>query len=140
MEDSDHSPRSKRWWNDEISEQRTEMARERRKWKDEKNEVNHGIFKAKRNKDFRTIVQRKRKSWDELLEKAGGKDIFTALNYTKPRKTRKSAPIESRGKLATNFKEKAEIFRKTMFPEPPSDPVQPIPGKQSSKHSKHNIE
>lgn len=82
--------------------------------------------KSNRNKYFITIRSVKEKYWNTFLFEAHGKDVFTALRYTKPRKCERIRTLQgpSDPTPATTFEGKAKLFHQTVFPPPPSVPIQ----------------
>lgn len=114
------TPRSKIWWNEKIEETRKEMLRQKRVWKLNRSQKEWETFKTKRNKHFKEIRSAKEKSWVDFLENAKDKEIFLALNFSKPRKIQKMPNLEFENNTASNFQEKAGLLRKALFPPPPS--------------------
>jgi hypothetical protein len=55
------TPKSKSWWNQEISDQRLAMQQAKRVWKSNKDNNNWLLFKNKRNSYFRAIRKLKEK-------------------------------------------------------------------------------
>ena len=90
-----------------------------RQWKIDRTTPLWNQFTATRNMYHRTIKDTKRQHWDTFLNEARGKEIFTALKYTKPRKTEPTPDITYDSETATTFQEKANLFRQSMFPPPP---------------------
>ncbi|KAI5842080.1 hypothetical protein BZA05DRAFT_422638 [Tricharina praecox] len=54
----------------------------------------------------------KETAWNEFLADARNKDIFTALQFTKPRKTQRTPTLTAGNDSFTTFAEKARLFRK----------------------------
>jgi hypothetical protein len=60
--------------------------------------------------------------WIDFLANAQGTEIFTALRYTKPRKTQRTPPLSFSNITAVTFEEKTALFCTTMFLPPPAAP------------------
>src|SRR5690606_13590753 len=73
-------------------------------------------FKRARNTYFRAIQDAKKESWDGFLAEAKGKEVFTAFNYTKPRRVQMTPAMKAGEEMVTTFEDKAKLFRKTLFP------------------------
>src|ERR1700710_967200 len=110
------SPRSKPWWNDDINKKRTLMKSRLRQWKAERTTPNWNQYATTRNLYQRTIRDAKTNLWNDFHKNARGKDIFTALKYTKPRRTEPTPDITLNGHTATTFQRKAQLFRQALFP------------------------
>ena len=79
--------RSKPWWNGEIDEKRKIMRTRWREWKDARTTPARNQFNAVRNTFYNAIREAKSKNWNDFLQGAKGKEIFTAIPHTKPRRT-----------------------------------------------------
>ncbi|CUS06713.1 unnamed protein product [Tuber aestivum] len=112
--------RSKRWWTEELASMRTEMAKCCRIWKHCRLETDYTDYKRSRNGYFRKIRASKSNSWKGFLNSARGQDIFTAVKYTRPTKSLKSAPLSFDLQCTTDFDSKCMMFREAMFPNPPA--------------------
>jgi Reverse transcriptase (RNA-dependent DNA polymerase)/Endonuclease-reverse transcriptase len=121
------SPRAKSWWNDDITDNRREMAHARRTWKATRSEGDWVIFKARRNHYFRSIRQAKTSSWREFLQGAAGKDVFKAYRYTKPRRVERTPILQEGGRQAVQFDDKCQLLRSVIFPPPPVANPRPYP-------------
>jgi hypothetical protein len=121
--------RSKRWWNPTILKARQTMRTTLKRWKETRAPQDHTTYKATRNEYFRGIKTAKAETWKSFLADAVGKDIYQAMKYTKPRKTQSTPNITVSNATATTFDSKAQLFRKAMFPPPPTDnsPTPPAP-------------
>ena len=114
------SPRSKPWWNKDLAILRKKMAKAKRI--SQENPTNRLISKAKafRNKYSRAINIAKQQHWNSFLEEAKGKDIFTALKYTKPTQVQGVPEIRNRDNgLTDNFEEQCTALLESLFPIPP---------------------
>ena len=93
-----------------------------KQWKKTQLDNDHINFKVVRNQYFRNIPTSKSSMWIEFLANAQGTEIFTALRYTKPRKTQRTPPLSFSNITAVTFEEKITLFRSTMFPPSPIAP------------------
>ena len=116
--------RSKPWWNAEIDQKREIMHGRWREWKETRSTPARNQFNATRNSFFNSIREAKSKNWNNFLEGARGKDIFTAMRYTKPRRTDPTPDIILDNNTASTFKDKAKLFRKALFPPPPTAEIE----------------
>jgi ribonuclease HI len=117
-------PRSKRWWTPELKDSRRKMNHAQKIWRESGADVDFTCFKSLRNQHFRNIRTAKSTQWRSFLADAQGKDIFTALRYTRPR-TNQRTPVmidKDNNSTATTFADKANLFRKALFPPPPTSP------------------
>src|SRR5437660_11694334 len=112
--------RSKLWWNGEIYEKRKIMRTRWREWKDAHTTPARNQFNAVRNTFYNAIREAKSKSWNDFLQGAKGKEIFTAMRYTKPRRTDTTPDIIQGDEQTQNFAEKAKLFRTALYPKPPT--------------------
>jgi hypothetical protein len=81
-------------------------------------------YKEAKNQYFYIIREAKTSCWNSFLKKAQGKEIFTALKYTKD-KTLQAIPSLQYSKdrttrLVESFNEQYKAFITTLFPKPPS--------------------
>lgn len=53
------------------------------------------------------------------MPEARGKDVFTAMMYSKPRRCKRTPTLHPNEREVTTFEENTAIFRKTLFPPPP---------------------
>lgn len=79
-------PRAKPWWNADITKGQRHMNSALRTWKQEKSAPMWNQYKANRNIYFQSIWTAKEQHWKTFLSNTHGKEVFTALRYTKPRK------------------------------------------------------
>ena len=122
------SPRSKSWWNDDLTSKRQQMNQQKRLWMTTRGSQEWKTFQQKRNIYFQTIRQAKKTDWQTFLSTARGKDVFTAYKYTKPRRVERTPTLNFQGKQAIDFQNKCDTFRQAMFPMPPeAPPAPPIP-------------
>ena len=113
---------SKCWWTPQLRISRTQMNRAEKEWQKTRLESDHIKFKSVRNQYFRDICTSMTTMWIEFLANAQGTEIFTALHYTKPRKTQRTPPLSFSNITAVTFEEKAVLFCSTMFPPRPVAP------------------
>jgi hypothetical protein len=83
----DTTPRSKRWWTEDISTTRMNMNHARCRWKCTRNDTYHEEFRHLRNTYYHTIRHAKDSMWKEYLSQAEGPDVWTALRFTNPMKS-----------------------------------------------------
>src|SRR5947209_1989416 len=102
--------RSKPWWNGEIDEKRKIMRTRWREWKVARTIPARNQFNAVRNTFYNAIREAKSKNWNDFLQGAKGKEIFTAMRYTKPRRTDPTRDIIHGEERAQTFMEKAKLF------------------------------
>ena len=119
------SPRSKPWWNDDLTSQRKQMHYHKRRWKATRCAEEWRAFQQSRNSYFHSIRQAKQTDWRTFLSSAKGKDVFTAYKYTKPRRVERTPILNFQGQHAVDFQSKCNTFRKAMFPQPPEAPPAP---------------
>jgi len=74
-----------------------------------------------RNSYFQAIKKAKRDYWNKFLENTDPKSIFKAMSYTKLSTQGLIPSIEGK----ETFKGKCTALRKTLFPKPPPDSIQP---------------
>jgi hypothetical protein len=121
----DTTPRSKRWWTEDISTARTNMNHARRRWKRTHNDTHHQEFRQLRNTYYRTIPHAKDSMWKEYLSQAEGPDVWTALRFTNPRKAQMTPELHTvhngTESICTDFETKVRAFQ-ILFPEPPPAP------------------
>ena len=79
------SPRSKPWWNDDLTTQRQQIHLRKRRWKTTRSDEEWMAFQAFKNTYFHAIRQAKQEDRRTLLVTAKEKVVFTAYIYTKPR-------------------------------------------------------
>src|SRR5690606_29761872 len=53
------------------------------------------------------------------------KEVFTAFNYTKPRRMQMTPAMKAGEEMVTTFEDKAKLFRKTLFPPLPEHTAPP---------------
>ena len=110
------SPRSKAWWTDELTADRLAMVRAERKWKAKRTRATRERYRQLRNAYGHSIVAAKRNCFDNFLANAQGKDVFTALRFTRPKRVLRTPTMVANTGNANSFAEKAALFRQTLFP------------------------
>jgi hypothetical protein len=99
-----------------------------RQWKADRTTPNWNQFAAMWNLYQLTLKDSKSSLWNEFLINARRKDIFTAQKYKKPRRTEPTIDIKLDNQTATTFQAKAQLFRQSLFPLPPSAELElPLP-------------
>ncbi len=84
------SPRSKSWWNDDLTTKRRQMHQQKRRWKTTRGDQEWRSFQHTRNTYFHAIREAKKSDWQSFLSSAKGRDVFTAYKYTKPRRVERT--------------------------------------------------
>jgi hypothetical protein len=77
-------PFSKRWWNNDLSRQKTmlkKLSRLAYRFRALPNHETHTELRAARNKYGEAILDAKRQHWEEFLENAAEQDLWTANKY-----------------------------------------------------------
>jgi hypothetical protein len=109
--------RSKRWWNEEIAENRRilgSLKRARRR-----GEATQQQVRKQRSNVRRIIRQSKTKMWQEFLSSATKDQVWQALRYTKPGGQQTTKALKSRdGVVAESWEDKAELIKEEAFPKP----------------------
>jgi hypothetical protein len=109
--------RSKRWWNEEIAENRRilgSLKRARRRGEATQHQV-----KKQRSNVRRIIRQSKTKMWQEFLSSPTRDQVWQALRYTKPGGQQTIKALKSRdGVVAERWEDKVELIKEEAFPKP----------------------
>ena len=109
--------KSKRWWNEEITENRRilgSLKRARRR-----GEATQQQVKKQRSNVRRIIRQSKTKMWQDFLSSATRDQIWQALRYTKPGGQQTTKALKSSdGVVAESWDDKAELIKEKAFPKP----------------------
>ncbi len=97
-------------------------------------------YKEAKNQYFHAIREAKTNCWNSFLEKAQGKEIFTALKYTKE-KTLRTIPSlqyskDGTTRLVESFDEQCKAFITTLFLKPPPSSTSSIEWKNYTIDSK----
>ena len=79
-------------------------------------------YKEAKNQYFHAIREAKTSCWNSFLEKAQGKEVFTALKYTKE-KTLQIVPslqysTDGITRLIESFEDQCKAFTTALFPKP----------------------
>jgi hypothetical protein len=121
---SQRSPYSKPWWTPELRDLRRELARSYKTLYTSIPDNREGLSLAyllARNLYFQAIKKAKRDHWNKFLENTDPKSIFKAMSYTKLSTQGLIPSIEGK----ETFEGKCTALRKTLFPKPPPDSIQP---------------
>jgi hypothetical protein len=110
--------RSKRWWIEEIAENRRileSLKRARRK-----GEATQRQVKKQRSNVRRIIRQSKTKMWQDFLSSATKDQVWQAFRYTKPGGQQTTKALKSRdGVVAESWEDtKTELIKEEVFPKP----------------------
>jgi ribonuclease HI len=111
------SPFSKRWWNDELTEQRKETNHLRNVFHRTGSTWDRKRWKKKRKEYQNNIRAAKERTWRDFVEEADEKTIWMVKKYIDATPTPSYIPTLD-GNATTND-EKAEKFQATFFPLPP---------------------
>jgi hypothetical protein len=112
--------KSKRWWTEELTTLRKQMSRNCRNWKRDQCSSTRLTYKASRNTYFNAIQTTKTSHWRNYLETLEGTDIWQAMRYTKPSRQFKTPSLQHNQTTASEFHQKCNLFRKILFPTPPT--------------------
>ena len=124
------SPRSKRWWNQEIKDARTAYNHARRTWQMQATSTEE--LREARNHYYRTIRRTKRACWETFLigpsnigERPGPQDTtrcWQALGFTKPSSATTTPTLHGpQEQVASSITEKEALIREVMFPPTPGE-------------------
>jgi len=109
--------RSKRWWNEEIAENRRILGRLKRARR--RGEATQQQVRKQQSNIRRIIRQSKTKMWQEFLSAATTDQVWQALRYTKPGGQQTTKALKSRdGGVAESWEDKAELIIEEAFPKP----------------------
>jgi uncharacterized protein involved in tolerance to divalent cations len=109
--------RSKRWWNQEIAENRKIFGSIKRARKS--GETTQQPVKRQRSNLRRIIRQLKTKMWQGFLQAGTQDQVWQALRYTKPGSQQTTKTLRSRmGEVAESWDQKAELIKEEAFPKP----------------------
>jgi ribonuclease HI len=112
---------SKPWWNEDLKSLRKTMQRFYRKNKASGYNLYKEELKEAKNVYFNTIKLEKQKHWNKFLEKEDSQSIFKAMSYTKNSSNSIIPSLfnQETNRLESTFQDKCNIFKSTLFPEPP---------------------
>ena len=111
------SPFSKRWWNEDLTKQRREVNRCRRRFQRSRDDRDREEWKNKQQKYFGDIKKAKQKTWRNFVEKADERTIWKVKKYMESVPT--STYIPTLNGHATSNEEKTKEFKEAFFPPPP---------------------
>ena len=81
-------------------------------------------YKEAKNQYFSAVREAKTSCWNSFLEKVQGKEVFTALKYTKEKTLRIIPSLQyskdGTTRLVESFRDQYKAFTTTLFPKPPS--------------------
>ena len=112
------SPFSKRWWNDELTEQRKIANKSRNIYRRTGRNEDKEKWKKERNEYHNSIKQAKVKTWRDFVSTADETTIWQVKKYMDTIPTTTYIPT-LQGGAATND-QKTESFQKAFFPPPPN--------------------
>jgi len=109
--------RSKRWWTQEIVENRKILGSIKRARK--RGEASQQQVRKQRSNLRRMIRKSKMEMWQKFLSTASREQVWQALRYTKPGGQQTTKALRSRnGEVAESWEEKAELIKEEAFPKP----------------------
>jgi hypothetical protein len=109
--------RSKRWWNEEIAENRRILGSLNRARRRE--EATQQQVRKQRSNPRRIIRCSKMKMWQQLLSGATKNQGWQALRYMKPGGQQTTKALKSRDVVvAESWEDKAELIKEEAFPKP----------------------
>ena len=109
-------PFSKRWWNDDLTEERKAANRLRNKYRKTGNTWDKRKWRKKQNEYEKNIKAAKERTWREFVQNADERTIWTIKKYIDTVPTPTHIPTLD-GDAATN-EEKTTKFQTTFFPPP----------------------
>jgi len=110
-------PFSKRWWNENLTNQRKATNKARNRFRRTRNNEDHLLWKEKKNLFRKSIKEAKQKTWREFVENADEKSIWQVKKYMNATPTQAYVPTLK--DTATSNEIKAKEFQATFFPPPP---------------------
>lgn len=117
------SPYSKRWWTKELTKLRKRYLKAQRKHTSDPSEENRLLMEAKRKEYHSKMDKAKSDHWEEFLETISEKSVWTAHRYTSDAPVDISATripnLRYNGTTFKSNKEKSDLFKTTLFPDPP---------------------
>jgi len=116
------SVNAKPWWNQELKDLRKIYKKFSRLVKSSGYSLYKEELRQSRNLYFNSIKAEKISHWNSFLEKEDSQSIFKAMSYTKVLNAQPIPSIfdKSSQVLRSEFHQKCDIFRSTLFPMPPS--------------------
>ena len=109
------------------------MVKRERIWKASRTQEDRNAYKTARNTYGRALQHAKDAFFFHFLANAKGKEVFDAFRICQPRQPHRTPTMHHGKSQATQFEEKAALFRQTLFPPPPtysptasSSPTPPI--------------
>ena len=118
--------RSKRWWNDEISQLRTDLGRTKRAAKH--GQATRKQVAAARRLYFRAIRKAKKIMWNNFLQDTSDEDVWRATQYTAPWTGQITGTLRDEdGNEAATLREKAQMMTKVGFPPAPASAYYTLP-------------
>ena len=71
------------------------------------------------SKELRNAIRRaKRRTWEDLLHKADGNNVWSVMTYTKPQRSTAVPTISHRGATADTHEKKVQMLIDISFPAP----------------------
>ena len=122
---------SKRWWNDDIAEHRSETGKARKRW--QRNKINENWKALKIRNPLTDTIRSGRR---DTLNAAKNENLWTVIQYTKPNRAHTNhTPANVAGLVAVNKAKKAVMFAQISFPPPAAyRGHEGAPGKEGRAH------
>jgi len=109
-------PRSKRWWNPELTKLSKQHKRLRNRMRRRNTPLNIKLWREKSNEYSAKIARAKQKCWQKLVQNADGKSIWDIKNYLAMSQSQTTIPtLEG----ANSYSDMTTILQHTFFPQPP---------------------
>ena len=131
------SPFTKRWWTKELTELKQEQTRLNKLsycFRGIQDHAVHAEFKSATNNLSNRIDETKKEHWEEWLENATSRDIYTTNKYLNSEPSDysstwipplKTTNLQQHEELATENSAKAEALAEVFFPPPPVESIIP---------------
>jgi hypothetical protein len=109
--------KSKRWWNQDITEKRKVLGALKRMMREGK--TNHASIKEAGKVMKKAIESSKKDFWNTFVQEAEGEQMWKALKYTRGNNSLTVKPLrKTDGILATSWEDKAHLIKEVGFPKP----------------------
>jgi Reverse transcriptase (RNA-dependent DNA polymerase)/Endonuclease-reverse transcriptase len=109
-------PRSKRWWNSDLTELAKEHRRLRNRMKRRKTPLDIQLWKTKSNQYSTAIAKAKDKCWQQFVQKANGKSIWDIKRYLTMSQSQTNISVLED---ANSYANMSKLLQQNFFPEPP---------------------
>lgn len=85
--------RSKPWFKEAVKEKRSNLAKQRRWVRESQQQEDHLEWKRLRNDYFHTIHRKKRKQWDEYIQKVEGREMWGIWKMVSTKRTSRTPTL-----------------------------------------------